>query len=257
MQNTIYAFNGSNITFSSGEGNIMVNATEMAKPFNKRPAEFLRLPQTLSFIEVLNNNEPMGKSHRSENGIGTWMSRKLALKFAAWLSPEFENWVYDRIEELFKYGMTATEPTLDAMVNNPDLVIALATQLKQERAEKAHLMEVNGKLQQRTQFVDLVFSTDELITISQAAKLLKLPIGRNDLFKTLREKGILFKNSNEPKQEYVTKGYFEIKEHKIQRPDHPLKIVLQTYVTQKGLAYIAKILGVVIPDTNKIPILNT
>ena len=35
----------------------------------------------------------------STNG-GTWMHRKLALKFAAWLSPEFENWVYDIIDDL-------------------------------------------------------------------------------------------------------------------------------------------------------------
>jgi hypothetical protein len=28
------------------------------------------------------------------------MDKKLALKFAVWLSPEFELWVYDRIQEL-------------------------------------------------------------------------------------------------------------------------------------------------------------
>jgi len=37
---------------------------------------------------------------------GTWMDEKLALKFAAWLSPEFELWVYDRIQELLTTGKT-------------------------------------------------------------------------------------------------------------------------------------------------------
>ena len=37
---------------------------------------------------------------------GTWMDEKLALKFAAWLSPEFELWVYDRIFELLITGKT-------------------------------------------------------------------------------------------------------------------------------------------------------
>lgn len=37
---------------------------------------------------------------------GTWMDEKLALKFAAWLSPYFELWVYDRIEELLLTGRT-------------------------------------------------------------------------------------------------------------------------------------------------------
>jgi len=38
------------------------------------------------------------------------MHRKLALKFAAWLSPEFELWVYDRIEELLLEAKQVEEP---------------------------------------------------------------------------------------------------------------------------------------------------
>ena len=34
------------------------------------------------------------------------MDEKLALKFAAWLSPRFELWVYDRIQELITTGET-------------------------------------------------------------------------------------------------------------------------------------------------------
>ena len=53
----------------------MIDAAEMAKHFDKRPAEFLQLPSTIEFMEEL---IAMGKSHRSEivlaeNGIGTWM----------------------------------------------------------------------------------------------------------------------------------------------------------------------------------------
>ena len=31
---------------------------------------------------------------------GTWMDERLALKFAAWLSPKFEIWIYDTIYEI-------------------------------------------------------------------------------------------------------------------------------------------------------------
>ena len=34
------------------------------------------------------------------------MDEKLALKFASWLSPRFELWVYDRIQELLTNGET-------------------------------------------------------------------------------------------------------------------------------------------------------
>jgi hypothetical protein len=36
----------------------------------------------------------------SKQRSGTWMHRILALKFAAWLSPKFELWVYSTIEDL-------------------------------------------------------------------------------------------------------------------------------------------------------------
>ena len=45
--------------------------------------------------------------------------------------------------------MTATQPTLDEMLDNPDLVIRMATQLKQERAEKARLKAENAQQTER------------------------------------------------------------------------------------------------------------
>lgn len=58
------------------------------------------------------------------------MHEDLALVFAQWLSPDFYLWCNDRIKELLQYGMTATQPTLEQMINNPDLVISLATHMK-------------------------------------------------------------------------------------------------------------------------------
>lgn len=70
----------------------------------------------------------------TENGGGTWMHEDIALDFAQWLSVDFKLWCNDRIKELMRFGMTATQPTIDAMVDNPDLIIQLATKLKEERA---------------------------------------------------------------------------------------------------------------------------
>lgn len=109
----------------------------------------------------------------------------------------------------------------------------------EEKAERLQL-EIDTKHKPRSQFVDQVFKSDDLITIGQASKILGLEFGRNTLFKKLREKGVLFKNTNEPKQYFVDRGYFEIKEKVFNE-----KITLQTFVTQKGLAYIAKVFNVV------------
>src|SRR5690606_33271213 len=94
-------------------------------------------------------------------------------------------------------------------------------------------------------FVDVVFESKDLITMSQTAKIIKLPYGRNTLLKELRKKGILFKNSNEPYQHYIEKGYFAVKEKIRERKNNPPIVFMQTFPTQKGLAFIAKILGVV------------
>lgn len=51
--------------------------------------------------------------------------------------------------------MTATQPTLEQMINNPDLVISLATQLKSEREEKQRLaLEVQKKEQEKQTIIE-------------------------------------------------------------------------------------------------------
>lgn len=133
----VFEYKGTEVSFDFGDGQKMINATEMAKSFGKLPADFIRLKQTQDFIGVLESrygNSHNGSSHIPDSDTrntpadeyygnshitsvfftrpgnselsGTWMHEKLALKFAAWLSPEFEFWVYDRIQELLTTGST-------------------------------------------------------------------------------------------------------------------------------------------------------
>lgn len=64
-------------------------------------------------------------------------------------------------------------------------------------------------LHERTQFVDVVFKSDDLLTISQASKALNLEYGRNTLCKRLREFGIFFKNTKEQLKNTKTKFIYE------------------------------------------------
>lgn len=130
----------------------MVNATEMTKPFGKSPKDFLKTEQTKRFIEALSEVKKILSSDLvrvvyGDNG-GTWMHEDVALEFARWLSPAFSIWCNDRIKELLTVGMTATPQTLEDMVNNPDLIISLATQLKKEREEKENLRLENEQNKQ-------------------------------------------------------------------------------------------------------------
>lgn len=91
------------------EKDVMVNATEMGKLFGKEPKDFLRLDGTKKFIEKLIEKENIGADVprytkenvvNSNNKAGTYMCRKLALKFSAWLDVDFELWIIDTIDNL-------------------------------------------------------------------------------------------------------------------------------------------------------------
>lgn len=250
MENKIYNYNGTDITFLSGNGDVMVNATEMAKPFGKQPSDWTKTKSSQEFIDSLSAVRNILRTDlmrviQGGSMQGTWMHEDVAMEFARWLSPTFAIWCNDRIKELLKYGMTATQPTLEAMVNNPDLVIGLAQKLKEEREHKAKLQAENDKLRPKAELMDKVMDTDQKIDVGQAAKILQLPFGRNTLFQKLREKGVFFSSRNEPKQEYIKRGYFELKEKWIDRDNHDGFMVVKVLVTQKGLDFIAKLFEVV------------
>ena len=103
-----YQFEESLIEFEIINGNVMVNATQMAKVFGKQVNEFNSNETTKAFIsECLKNGNSRFISIESEEDLiiskqksGTFMHRILALKFAAWLNPRFELWVYSTIDEI-------------------------------------------------------------------------------------------------------------------------------------------------------------
>jgi len=104
-----FIYQDTQIHFALGnDQNVMVNATEMAKAFNKRIENFTRIENTKSFIsECLKNANKRYLNIKTESDLidsrqksGTYMHRILALKFAAWLDPAFELWVFSTIDEI-------------------------------------------------------------------------------------------------------------------------------------------------------------
>jgi phage antirepressor YoqD-like protein len=248
----VYDYKGSKISFANGK-NVMVNATEMAKSFDKRPAKWLELPSTKEFLAALTaiRKSDTALIQTNSGGIngggGTWMHEDVALEFARWLSPAFAIWCNDRIKELLKYGMTATQPTLDEMVNNPDLVIRMATQLKQEREEKARLEAENKRIIEKTAhavtFTQAVSGSASSCLIGELAKLIDqngYPMGEKRLFKWLRENGYLGTKGeryNIPNQRYIEQGLFELKKGTRSGNKGVMYTTITPKVTGKGQIY--------------------
>ena len=83
------------------------DATAAADKFNKEPAQWLRLPETVRYIEALKSrygNITYVKTSRArkDRGGGTWLHPKLAVRFARWLSVDFEIWCDEQIDAIIQ-----------------------------------------------------------------------------------------------------------------------------------------------------------
>lgn len=150
-----------------------------------------------------------------------------------------QKWVTSEVlPSIRKHGAYMTSETLEKAILSPDFLIQLATNLKDEQQKRLQAEKEIQRLKPKAELMDKVLDSGEKIDIGQTAKILNLPYGRNTLFKKLREIGIFFKNRNEPKQEYVDRKYFELKEQWIERNNHEGFAIVKVLVTQKGLEFI-------------------
>ncbi|NSB14116.1 phage antirepressor KilAC domain-containing protein [Clostridium beijerinckii] len=165
---------------------------------------------------------------------------RLAAKSELPGAEKFEAWIFDEVlPSIRKTGMYATDELLD----NPDLLIAAATKLKEERKAR---MEAENKvklLEPKGQFYDDVAGSKDSIEVGHVAKVLAIRgMGRNNLFSLLREKKVLDKN-NIPYQQFVDLGYFRVLEQKYTVPSGETKINIKTMVFQKGIEFIRRKIG--------------
>lgn len=142
MSTNIFSYDDTRITFKRSDRSVMINATQMSKPFGKRPNDWLNLPTTTSFLEVLSITRLSGNGDYqavitqkggTKGGGGTWMHEDAAIEFARWLDPRFAIWCNDRVKELMTKGITAMPATIDSILSDPDFGIKLLTELKEER----------------------------------------------------------------------------------------------------------------------------
>ena len=89
------------------------------------------------------------------------------------------------------------------------------------------------------EFANQVAGTENVIDMNAMAKLAveeNIPIGRNRLFRWLRENGILM-SDNLPYQKFIDRGYFAVKES-VFEDGSMTKTYQQTFVTGRGQQYI-------------------
>jgi hypothetical protein len=155
MKSLNFTYNNQQIEFLQGDNNIMVNATQMAKVFNKRIDFFLKSDNTKAFIKVLKfppyggNLKPLKDVDiiKSKGRLGTFMHRILALKFAAWLDPKFELWVFSTIDKIiFAQFQEIKETTVAKLKLEKERDLMLEELLKKHPDDFYKFLELEGKL---------------------------------------------------------------------------------------------------------------
>lgn len=157
----------------------------------------------------------------------------------------FQDWVYEQVlPSIRKHGAYMTPETIEKAIYNPDFIINLATQLKNEQAKTAALKADNETMKPKALFADAVATSHTTILVGDLAKVLKqngVDIGAKRLFAWLREQGYLIKrigaDYNSPTQRAMELGLFEVKETAISHSDGHVTVQKTPKVTGKGQQY--------------------
>jgi len=159
------------------------------------------------------------------------------------IAKQFKKEVKTILKSVRKTGMYAT----DELLANPDLLIKVATQLRDERNARieaqAKVVEAENQIKEdapKVDFYNTVTESEDLIDMSSVAKLLDIGIGRNKLFEFLRHKKVLMSN-NIPYQKYIDASYFRVIESSHTDSYGRVHINLVTLVFQKGVDYINRL----------------
>jgi anti-repressor protein len=167
----------------------------------------------------------------------------------------FERWVFDEvIPSIRKHGAYMTPETIEKALLNPDVLIQLASKLKEEM--QAKLEEKRLRLQAEATieaqkpkviFADAVSVSKTSILIGDLAKMIKqngYDIGQKRLFDWMRGNGYLMKagaSRNMPTQKAMDMELFEVKESTVNNPDGSVRITKTTKVTGKGQVYFVNV----------------
>lgn len=157
---------------------------------------------------------------------------------------EFKRWVtHEVLPSIRKHGGYLTPAKVEEVLLNPDTIIQLATQLKNEREQRAALEAQAEVDRPKVLFADALTVSDSAILVGQLAKLLSqngIHIGQNRLFQRLREEGYLHKHGrqkNLPTQKSCDLGVIDIKTRTVNNPDGTVRTTYTPVVTGKGQQY--------------------
>lgn len=158
----------------------------------------------------------------------------------------FKKWVTSEVlTSIRKHGAFLTKEKTEELLSDPDLIIGIATKLKEERQEKERLQQITDLQQKELKaaapkleyFNKVITSTSTYLTDQIAKELGMTAIKLN---KKLYSMEVQFKRGEQwvLTAKYADKKYTETRTHPFTKSDGTQGTSLQTVWTEKGRSFI-------------------
>ena len=222
-----------------------LNAEDVARGLGftqeKSGVEYVRWETVNGYLRGFGFSQHVGKDDfLPENMVyrlGFKASNEVAQKFQAVLADEV-------LPAIRRHGAYMTDQALERAITEPDFLIRLATQLKEEQTKRKQAELMLEEQKPAVIFAESVSASKTSILIGELAKILRkkgIQVGQNRLFQWMRENGYLIKckrtDFNMPTQRSMEMGLFEIKEGSYTNGNGKNIITKTPKVTGRGQVY--------------------
>lgn len=167
----------------------------------------------------------------------------LILKSKLPSAKKFKRWVTSEVlPAIRKHGGYLTPEKVEEALLNPDTIIQLATQLKEERTGRLIAEQKIAEYEPKISYLDSILSSTDSVTISQIAA--DYGMSPQQMNKLLHKLGIQKKVGNQWLlcKKHMNQGYTKSHTTEIPKADGGNKIVMNTKWTQKGRLFIYELL---------------
>ncbi|MDY5351334.1 MAG: phage antirepressor [Lactobacillus johnsonii] len=167
----------------------------------------------------------------------------LILKSKLPSAKKFKRWVTSEVlPAIRKHGGYLTPEKVEEALLNPDTIIQLATQLKEERTGRLIAEQKIAEYEPKISYLDSILSSTDSVTISQIAA--DYGMSPQQMNKLLHKLGVQKKVGNQWLlcKKHMNQGYTKSHTTEIPKADGGTKIVMNTKWTQKGRLFIYELL---------------
>lgn len=244
MNSNLMMFEGKQVEVFEFNGTVLFNP--------KHVGECLEIKDTNSSIRDFNNKQVVkltnskmhnmqfrklhntGENFLTESGV-----YKLIFKSKKKEAEKFQDWVTDEV--LPQIRQTGGYIPIDEEENEQDILAKALLIAQNTLKRKDELLKVKDReIESKNRFLNQLSASKNSLLVREVAKIASkenILIGEKKLWSRLREWGLVFKNTTEPKQSSIEKGLFEVVEG-TRESSKGIFTYHTTRVTGKGQAYI-------------------